>query len=238
MASNHTTNYNLNQWEATDKVLRTDFNEDNAKIDAALKGLSDQVAGKAAQSAVNSLTQTVNGKADAATVSSLSQTVAQKADAATVTALSQTVAQKADQADVDELESRAGTKLIQKITLSQSQDIISVDLTQINWSQWATVTIQVCPVLSGRNAYHVFSDLSTSNSSVYFTGDSISQQFLGILFPYFNAGKVIQCLVWPKRQDCATLMYSETYAELTTLQVDAVEQAFQPGTVVELWGNK
>ena len=37
MASNHTTNYNLNQWEATDKVLRTEFNEDNAKIDAALK---------------------------------------------------------------------------------------------------------------------------------------------------------------------------------------------------------
>ena len=36
MASNHTTNYQLCQWEATDKVLRTDFNEDNQKIDAAL----------------------------------------------------------------------------------------------------------------------------------------------------------------------------------------------------------
>ena len=36
MSTNHTTNYNLNQWEATDKVLRTEFNEDNAKIDAAL----------------------------------------------------------------------------------------------------------------------------------------------------------------------------------------------------------
>ena len=44
MASNHTTNYNLNQWEATDKVLRTDFNEDNAKIDAALKDHDDEIA--------------------------------------------------------------------------------------------------------------------------------------------------------------------------------------------------
>ena len=44
MASNHTTNYNLNQWEATDKVLRTDFNEDNAKIDAALAGLAGTAA--------------------------------------------------------------------------------------------------------------------------------------------------------------------------------------------------
>ena len=43
MASNHTTNYNLNQWEATDKVLRTDFSEDNAKIDAALKTNADAI---------------------------------------------------------------------------------------------------------------------------------------------------------------------------------------------------
>ena len=38
MATNHTTNYQLCQWEATDKVLRTDFNQDNQKIDAALAG--------------------------------------------------------------------------------------------------------------------------------------------------------------------------------------------------------
>ena len=42
MASNQTTNYGLNQWEATDQVLRTEFNADNAKIDAALKGLADK----------------------------------------------------------------------------------------------------------------------------------------------------------------------------------------------------
>ena len=43
MSTNHTTNYNLNQWEATDKVLRTEFNADNAKIDAALKANADAV---------------------------------------------------------------------------------------------------------------------------------------------------------------------------------------------------
>ena len=36
MATNQTTNYQLNQWEPTDPVLRTDFNADNAKLDAAL----------------------------------------------------------------------------------------------------------------------------------------------------------------------------------------------------------
>ena len=42
MASNQTTNYGLNQWEAADQVLRTEFNADNSKIDAALKGLADK----------------------------------------------------------------------------------------------------------------------------------------------------------------------------------------------------
>ena len=44
MASNQTGNYGLNQWEATDQVLRTEFNADNSKIDAALKGLADKDA--------------------------------------------------------------------------------------------------------------------------------------------------------------------------------------------------
>ena len=43
MSTNHTTNYNLNQWEAADKVLRAEFNADNAKIDAALKASADAI---------------------------------------------------------------------------------------------------------------------------------------------------------------------------------------------------
>ena len=38
---NHTQNYQLSQWDADDPVLRTDFNADNAKIDAALKAETD-----------------------------------------------------------------------------------------------------------------------------------------------------------------------------------------------------
>ena len=37
----HTTNYNLNQWEDADRVTRADVNADNTKIDAALKSVSD-----------------------------------------------------------------------------------------------------------------------------------------------------------------------------------------------------
>ena len=64
MATNQTTNYQLNQWEPADQVLRTDFNADNAKLDTALKSLSDQVIQKADASTVSALSQTVAGKAD------------------------------------------------------------------------------------------------------------------------------------------------------------------------------
>ena len=61
MASNHTTNFELCQWQADDQVKRTDFNEDNAKIDSALKGLSDGLAAEetARQSAINALNTAV-----------------------------------------------------------------------------------------------------------------------------------------------------------------------------------
>ena len=68
MASSYTSNYNLCQWEASDKVLRTEFNADNAKIDAALSAKADI-------SALNSLRSTVNGKVSKAELNALSQTV-------------------------------------------------------------------------------------------------------------------------------------------------------------------
>ncbi len=64
MATNQTANYQLNQWEPTDQVLRTDFNADNAKLDAALaekaevetvSALQTAVASKAEQTALAAL---------------------------------------------------------------------------------------------------------------------------------------------------------------------------------------
>ena len=43
MASNYTEHVGLCQWEATDQVLRTEFNQDNAKVDAALDTLEQAV---------------------------------------------------------------------------------------------------------------------------------------------------------------------------------------------------
>lgn len=63
---NHTTNYNLCQFEESDRVQRTDFNEDNVKIDAAIKAVDRRVDGlntaKAEKAALTALQTAVNGK--------------------------------------------------------------------------------------------------------------------------------------------------------------------------------
>ena len=43
MARGQTQYYGLNQWEAADQVLRTEFNADNQKIDGALKAMRDLI---------------------------------------------------------------------------------------------------------------------------------------------------------------------------------------------------
>ena len=57
MASNHTEHFSLNQWLPDDQVKRTDFNEDNAKIDSALKDLAAEVAKKATTAALEALSK-------------------------------------------------------------------------------------------------------------------------------------------------------------------------------------
>lgn len=63
MASNYTENYGLCQWEASDAVERTEFNEDNSKIDAALKSQA---------SSISSLNSKLEEKASTGTVNTLS----------------------------------------------------------------------------------------------------------------------------------------------------------------------
>ena len=52
MARGQTQYYGLNQWEAADQVLRTEFNADNQKIDGALKAMRDLIVSPSVLNAV------------------------------------------------------------------------------------------------------------------------------------------------------------------------------------------
>lgn len=112
MSTNATQNYALNQWEPSDKVLRTEFNADNAKVDAALLALSQRADGlssaKADNTALAALSQRMDGlsasKADQTSLTALSQTVdglsSAKADKTALSALQASVnGLSADKAD-------------------------------------------------------------------------------------------------------------------------------------------
>ena len=55
MASQQTPNYKLSRWAGTDRILVEEFNSDNEKIDAAIKGSADKAA--AALAAATALEQ-------------------------------------------------------------------------------------------------------------------------------------------------------------------------------------
>ena len=75
---NRTANYNLCQFEAGDQVQRTDFNEDNAKIDAAIAAEADarQSGDSSLSSRISSLSSTVSGKASQSSLNTLKNQVA------------------------------------------------------------------------------------------------------------------------------------------------------------------
>ena len=64
----YTSNYQLHQWEASDSFLRTDFNTDFQKIDAAIKGVetvtNTALAGKASTAALEAVQTLAEGKAE------------------------------------------------------------------------------------------------------------------------------------------------------------------------------
>ncbi len=72
MASNYTTNYGLCQWEPGDKFLREEFNQDNEKLDGAIKAARDHATavGKNAQTAAEKAQDTADrALSDLSTVS-------------------------------------------------------------------------------------------------------------------------------------------------------------------------
>ena len=58
MASGYTSNYGLCQWQRSDKFLREEFNQDNEKVDAALKAAEDRATAETGR--VRTRLETIN----------------------------------------------------------------------------------------------------------------------------------------------------------------------------------
>ena len=241
MASNHTTNYNLNQWEGTDKVLRTDFNEDNAKIDAALKGLSNKVAGKAAQSAVNSLTQTVNGKADQSALNSLTQTVNSKADQSDMTA--ETAAREAADAALEEQVSdlipKAGLQLLKTVTVNSTCTSFQIPLDDLDWSEWKAVHVlaEIAGTATSSGAVKINGNELTTIYSDSHAAAADRERFGHLVFyPMYDDRSWLRAVCW---EELRLRTMARRYQDIETMEIafDSPVEVLA-GTKVTLWGEK
>ena len=208
MATNQTTNYQLNQWEPIDQVLRTDFNADNAKLDAALKSLSDQVI----------------QKADASTVSSLSQTVAAKAEQ---NALTEEI--NARTAADTVLAQKAGMQLIQQIQLVESDGYVNQPLS-IDWDQWGIIWLVLRPkfsVATPYSAYFIPQPYIYWEENVY--GDLAVQ-----LHPFFHSDMEINGHSWTGK----TISGNSLYRDVMGFYIDSYSGHLLSGSTLIIWGMK
>ena len=130
-----TSQYQLNQWAAEDRILREDFNRDNANVEAGLVALGERVtAEETARQAAVSAEQSAR---EQAVTSAKSQLDAAKADKTALAAL---------QAQVDAM---PFVKL-REVTTSAAAVQVDVSMSGIDLSQYAYV--MVVPILSCNEA--------------------------------------------------------------------------------------
>ena len=233
MASNYTENYGLCQWEATDGVLRTDFNEDNAKIDTVLKGLSDQVNQKAAQSTVNALTEIVNQKANQADLNSA------------VNRISALESGKADQTSLDQ----AVTDLTQAnrlVFLSQAAVQTSVSAYTLHLPDWTGAwELQIRYHLLGTGGIalsfnngtpcHNSSTTQTVNSFLIKDADLPSAEGLITLRPGGSVGRILCHVDGMELDEQKNVAYKKailcTVKNVTVQTLTQIEFTSEGGTV-------
>ena len=203
----HTTNYQLSQWETTDRILMTDFNSDNAKIDAALKANAEAIAAETTARA--GLAQTVAGKADQSAL---------EAEAAARGA--------ADTA----LETRFAPQLLDSGTLTAELNLLEVDLQDMDWSHWASLHLVVDPA-SGSAGYQ---GMLNFNASYEFLESGSGALHL-ILWPMGDGTLGVRglCCCY----NGSPFAMSLTFQEVEEISLQGRSGNFQAGTRWRLYGQ-
>nr|WP_326186108.1 hypothetical protein [uncultured Oscillibacter sp.] len=142
-----TETYRLNQWEASDRILREDFNGDNARIEAAL-------AGKL-------------GRAE----------------------------------------------LVREVVLDGYAFGVTMDLRDIDWSQWSIVLLEMVPVMTSSSVTTMsfgISGITATSRSAY--APAIKDPCMAVLFPLRDAERAVRALFFPGG---AVMASKDPYSKIT-----------------------
>lgn len=171
-----TQTYHLSQWESSDRLLMKDFNEDNAKTDAALTALAAQVAQRATQTALEALRQetaaataSVRTEAAAATeavrvgAAAATETVRAGAAAATETVR----AEAAAATEAVRVGAAAANQVVKlaDITTKTAANQVDVDLSHLTITNYAELI--VVPRLTTSAEANVSIYINNNRTSIY-----------------------------------------------------------------------
>ena len=246
MASNYTTNYQLNQWEPTDAIQRVDFNADNAKIDGALSTLQQSIT---AETLLRTTAIQTEQQARAAAIQTEQQTRAaaiqaeQQARTAALNEHAQTLAV---------LTEKAGAHLLASGSVGQDGAAsISIPLSGIQWDQWKLVylVLQVA-VSSGANTTfycYVNGLISTALFSARSNHSSHTPYpfwVCAVLMPLFDGSRrVMGYGVGTNTYDDLTTAFDCNYSfnDLNSFMLGFLSETgmtFQAGSMYQLFGEK
>ena len=242
---NTTANYQLNQWEAGDRVLRTDFNGDNTKIDAALMGANEKIDNSIATvntrldtsiATVNTSIAGVGSRLDGsiAACNGRIDTTASNAAGAVNTLRSETAASIAG------VSARAGCQLIRSVVTTEAATTIRFQIDDINWSAWSIVHFLFVALGPGFKQLSVYCNGSGAamGGGIYLDSKTASSDYTGTglltFSPIFEPLSSISGLF-----NSAGFSFNSSVQTLTTLRMVCPENLLiLPGTTMKIWGVK
>lgn len=132
---NYTENYRLNQWDPEDRILREDFNRDNANVESGLTTLKQglETETKSREAAVSAARQEATQAVNAAK---------QEASQALAAAAGALESSKADKTALAQLQAQVDAMpfvKLREVTVSQSANQVDVDVQDIKLDQYAYV---------------------------------------------------------------------------------------------------
>ncbi len=180
-----TSQYHLNQWVPEDRILREDFNRDNANVEAGLVALGTRLgAEEAARAAAVSAERTAREQA----VSSAS---------------AQLNAAKADRTELSALSGRVDALpfvKLREVVLQSSAPQANVDVRGIDLSRYAFVLLSAHLICGIQSVYLRLNGVTDryyrvrQNSQDYMAFMTNKEQFGYHLFRFFGTGKEVSCI--------------------------------------------
>lgn len=198
---NYTENYRLNQWDPEDRLLREDFNRDNANVESGMMSLKQDLQTEAQnrEAAVTAAKQEASAQVAAA-----KQEASQALTAATGT-LESSKADKTALAQLQAVVDAMPFVKLREITVGSAVNQVDVDVSDIQWEKYAYVML--VPKLLVAEKINIAVRMNGIDSLAYYGDNS------GMYCLYELEG----CIVSAESSISAQIRISEANGYITTI---------------------